>query len=92
MNNPNKDAHCSSGHGVPGVAAITKKDYPSEVEEIFRQEAGLLFDTASCRVKAYAKGIAECLSPELCATCGYSTPTGNAFLCRHPRLVLGMPG
>jgi hypothetical protein len=66
----------------------TKNAYSSEVENNCQKEH-LLFDTATCQVEIFLEGhMAECLTPRLHLSCGYSIPFSNAFLCKHPKVVM----
>jgi hypothetical protein len=47
-----------------------------------------LFDISNCRVETYLDGVmAECLTPQLRSSCGYSIPFANAYFCKHPKIV-----
>jgi hypothetical protein len=87
MNNPSKNipihnANCESNN------CSEKNAYPSEVENNCQKES-LLFDTANCQVEIFLEGrMAECLTPRLHLSCGYSIPFSNAFLCKHPKVVM----
>ena len=78
---PTRKSNCESNN------CSAKNDYPGEVEDNYQKES-LLFDTANCQVEMFLEGrMAECLTPRLHLSCGYSIPFANAYLCKHPKLV-----
>ena len=88
MDNLNQNKPDSNSNSKPKICS-TRKDYPSEVEEIYQQDGQQLFDITDCRVRTYVEGMAECLTPQFCHSCGNSIPFANAFFCKHPLLVKG---
>ena len=86
MDNLGQNIPAYNGNSEPKIRT-TRKDYPSEVEEIYRQDSQQLFDIKDCRVRTYAEGMAECLTPQFCHSCGNSIPFASVFFCKHPLLV-----
>jgi hypothetical protein len=87
MNNPSKIIPTRNGNCESNNCS-TKNAYSSEVENNCQKES-LLIDTANCQVEIFLEGhMAECLTPRLRFSCGYSMPFANAFLCKHPKVVM----
>lgn len=77
----------ASNSNIESNIRPVRKDYPSEVAEIYRQESQQSFDISNCQVRTYVAGLAECLTSEFCHFCGNSIPFANTNFCKHPLLV-----
>lgn len=86
MNNPNRNTLSYKG-SIKLDMCSARKDYPSEVEETYRQDSLHLLDLSACQAFSHADGMAECLTPIPGNSCSNSMPFANALGCKHPPLI-----